>query len=206
MPSCSNESWETTNKTGYMDTTTRRVKITTPCIFDEAGATIPPNEQSPAMRALQQVGAPETDTDTYTSDTQDPIPLPEETQESNNAIKVKLLSKHAITPHRATDGAAGFNLYSPVDITIPPGKRTPIPLDLQLQPPPGTYIQLKSRSGMALKHQTDITAGVIGNDFTGNVTALLHNHGEDPMQIHKGDQLAQFWMTHRNASQRINST
>jgi dUTP pyrophosphatase len=44
---------------------------------------------------------------------------------------------------------------------------------------------------LAVKHLLDVNAGVIDSDFTGNVTVVLHNHGEAPFQITPGDRIAQ---------------
>jgi dUTP pyrophosphatase len=106
-------------------------------------------------------------------------------------MHITLLTEHAKPPVRATQGAAGYDVFSAVNATIAPGQRALIPLDLQITPPDGTYIQLASRSGLAVKHQLDVKAGVIDADFTGNITVVIHNHGTATYNITTGDRIAQ---------------
>jgi len=98
-------------------------------------------------------------------------------------------------PTRTTDGAAGYDLYSAIQVTIDPKQRTLIPLDITITPPPGTYVQLHSRSGLAAKHGLDVKAGVIDADFTGNVTVIMQNHSEEPYTVQQGDRIAQMVFT-----------
>jgi dUTP pyrophosphatase len=170
-----------------MDDNTKRVKIATHCTFDEAGMTVPPAEQSLASKALQQVGFNSKCDHDPTPDCQN-----EPNETAIDSLKVKLLSDKAKLPVRATTGSAGYDVYSPIATNIDPGQRVLIPLDLQLQPPRGTYIQLASRSGMSINKMTDVQAGVIDSDFTGNVTVVLHNSSPNTVSIDIGDRIAQF--------------
>ncbi len=152
----------------YRDTQTHRIKITTHCTFDEAAMTIPTKDKSPSAHALHQVGitehAPqEIEVDTSNTPTQ--------------VAQIKLQTQHAKLPTRATDGSAGYDVYSATNVLIKPGDCSMIPLDFSITPHDGTYIQLHSRSGLAAKHGLDVKAGVIDADYTGNVTVILHNTG-----------------------------
>ena len=98
-------------------------------------------------------------------------------------------------PTRATDGSSGYDLYSAIHTTITPGERTRVPTDISLTPPPGTYAQIQSRSGLSANHGIDTTAGVIDPDYTGNVTVILHNTGTIPYTIQTGDRIAQLIYT-----------
>lgn len=80
-----------------------------------------------------------------------------------------------------------------------------IPLDIAMTPPPGTYIQIASRSGLAVKHYIDTKAGVIDSDYNGNITVVLHNHGTTDFQINIGDRIAQLLILHL-ATPNINIT
>jgi dUTP pyrophosphatase len=176
----------------YIDSTSKRIKITTHCSFDEAGMTIPPTEQSPATKALQNAGI------TKSQDLPDDLlhHINYNSTNEQSTLQVKLLSQNAKLPVRATDGAAGYDVYSVISITIEPGQRALIPLDIQFSPPPGTYIQIASRSGLSAKHLIDTTAGVIDSDYTGNVTVVLHNSGKDAYQVNIGDRIAQILIIH----------
>ncbi len=167
----------------YMDSNTRHIKIATHCIFNEAGMTLSTNEQSPASIALQQAG--------YNFKEPHITPSPEPDNEIHPALQVKLLSDNAKLLTKASDGAAGFDVYSAINTTILPGQRALIPLDITITPPEGTYVQIASRSGLAVKHLLDTKAGVIDSDYTGNVTVVLHNSSPDTFHIHVGDRIAQ---------------
>jgi len=102
--------------------------------------------------------------------------------EAEAAIMLKFakLSKIAVAPHRATGGAAGFDLASAEAGTVKPGERRLFKMDLAFELPAGTYGQVAGRSGLALKHGIQVLAGVIDSDYRGNVGALLLNMGEKP--------------------------
>jgi len=95
-------------------------------------------------------------------------------------LKFAKLSENAVVPHRASEGAAGFDLASAEAGTVKPGERRLFKMDLALELPVGTYGQIAGRSGLALKHGILVLAGVIDSDYRGNVGALLLNMGEKP--------------------------
>ncbi len=109
---------------------------------------------------------------------------------------MKLLTEDATMPSRATDDLAGFDVYSAIDITIPPHQRRSIPLDISITPPHGMYTQIMPRSGLAYKHALDTKAGVIDRDYTGNVQVILHNAGQEDFSITKGDRITQLIFCH----------
>jgi dUTP pyrophosphatase len=161
----------------YRDDQTHRIKITTYCTFDEGGMIIPPAEQPPSAKALQQHG--------YATQTQ------QDTIEESNELNIKLLSDRAKPPARATDASAGYDVYSPIDASIAPGQCILVPLDIAATPPTNTYLQIAPRSGLAAKHMIDTKAGVIDADFTGNITVVLHNSGTTIFNVNRGDRIAQ---------------
>ena len=57
--------------------------------------------------------------------------------------------------------------------------------------PAGTYGRIAPRSGMSVKHSIDVGAGVIDEDYTGEVKVLLINHSDKQYHIREGDQIAQ---------------
>jgi dUTP pyrophosphatase len=147
--------------------------------------TLPTLEHSPSAQALHKVGITQTQHH-LTVDT---------TPTSDQQAEIKLLSQFAKIPTRATDGSAGYDLYSPRTVSIPPGERTTVPFDISITSPEGTYIQLHSRSGLAAKQSIDIKAGVIDGDYIGNIAAIIHNSGSETFNIHIGDKIAQMVFT-----------
>lgn len=106
-------------------------------------------------------------------------------------LKVKRLSESAILPKKADEGAAGYDLASPVDTSVEPRSRIVIPLDISIELPPGCYGRVAPRSGLAVKHGLDVGAGVIDQSYRGNVGVVLFNHSDNFFEIKKGDRIAQ---------------
>ena len=108
------------------------------------------------------------------------------------ALNVSKLVPHAILPARATDGAAGYDLYSADSYVILPGHRVVVSTGIAMQLPPGTYGRIAPRSGLAVKHGLNILAGVVDPDYTGEVKVVLHNTDErQPFIIRPGYRIAQ---------------
>lgn len=96
-------------------------------------------------------------------------------------------------PHYATSGAAGMDVVSAEDVTIQPGARHPVATGLAMAIPHGFEIQVRPRSGLALKHGITVpnTPGTIDSDYRGELKILLINHGSKPFPIARGDRVAQ---------------
>jgi dUTP pyrophosphatase len=110
---------------------------------------------------------------------------------NTNVLNVTLLSFDAKLPTRATVGSAGYDLYSPESGTILPMQRVVIPLHISIQLPVGTYGQIAPRSGLAVKYGIQVGAGVIDEDYRGNVGVVLFNVSDKPFVYQKGDRVAQ---------------
>jgi dUTP pyrophosphatase len=104
---------------------------------------------------------------------------------------VKRLSPNAYLPVRSSEHAAGYDLASAVDTTVPKHGRQLVATDLALAIPHGYYGRVAPRSGLALKHFIDTGAGVIDSDYRGNLGVLLFNHADVDFEIKKGDRIAQ---------------
>ncbi len=106
----------------------------------------------------------------------------------------RLANGHGLPlPAYATDGAAGMDVVSAEDVTIRPGERHAVATGLSMAIPPGYEIQVRPRSGLALKHGITVpnTPGTIDSDYRGELKAILINHGSEPFAIHRGDRVAQ---------------
>jgi dUTP pyrophosphatase len=106
-------------------------------------------------------------------------------------MSVTLLSNSAILPKRGSEFAAGLDLYSPVSGMIEPSQRLLVPLDISIELPKGTFGHILPRSGLALKNGIHVGAGVIDEDYRGNVGVLLFNLGNVPFVFKEGDRIAQ---------------
>ena len=96
-------------------------------------------------------------------------------------------------PAYATSGAAGMDVVSAESVTIAPGARHAVATGLALAIPSGYEIQVRPRSGLALKHGITVpnTPGTIDSDYRGELKVILINHGTEPFPIVRGDRVAQ---------------
>jgi dUTP pyrophosphatase len=111
------------------------------------------------------------------------------------AVQVKRLPHGAglALPAYATQGAAGMDVVSAEDVVLAPGARHAVATGLALAIPPGYEIQVRPRSGLALKHGISVpnTPGTIDSDYRGELKIILINHGAEPFGIARGDRVAQ---------------
>ena len=110
---------------------------------------------------------------------------------TSDALRVKLLSPKATIPVKGTTLAAGYDLSSAQQLTIPVNGRALVQTDIGLSVPKGTYGRIAPRSGLAVKHGITTGAGVIDADYTGPIGVVLFNHGDQDFQIKEGDRIAQ---------------
>ncbi|XP_068814344.1 deoxyuridine 5'-triphosphate nucleotidohydrolase, mitochondrial isoform X1 [Struthio camelus] len=101
------------------------------------------------------------------------------------------LSENASAPSRGSARAAGYDLYSAYDCVIPPMEKAVVKTDIQIALPSGCYGRVAPRSGLAAKHFIDVGAGVIDEDYRGNVGVVLFNFGKETFEVKKGDRIAQ---------------
>jgi dUTP pyrophosphatase len=96
-------------------------------------------------------------------------------------------------PAYATAGAAGMDVVSAEDVVIAPGARHAVSTGLARAIPHGVEIQVRPRSGLALKHGITVpnTPGTIDSDYRGELKVILINHGAEPFAIARGDRVAQ---------------
>ena len=96
-------------------------------------------------------------------------------------------------PAYATGGAAGMDICAAESMTLRVGKRHAVATGFAFAIPDGYEVQVRPRSGLALKHGITClnTPGTIDSDYRGEVKVILANLGEDDFIITKGDRIAQ---------------
>ncbi|GFT96515.1 deoxyuridine 5'-triphosphate nucleotidohydrolase, mitochondrial [Nephila pilipes] len=107
-------------------------------------------------------------------------------------LRIAKLSSNAIIPTKGSKLAAGYDLYSAYEYVVPPQGKVLAMTDIQVQVPPGHYGRVAPRSGLAVKNFIDVGAGVVDEDYRGNLGVVLFNFGSDPFKVNKGDRIAQF--------------
>ncbi|XP_058703161.1 deoxyuridine 5'-triphosphate nucleotidohydrolase, mitochondrial isoform X1 [Poecile atricapillus] len=111
--------------------------------------------------------------------------------ETSALLRFTKLSENAFTPSRGSPRAAGYDLYSAYDCVIPPMEKAVVKTDIQIALPSGCYGRVAPRSGLAAKHFIDVGAGVIDEDYRGNIGVVLFNFGKEMFEVKKGDRIAQ---------------
>lgn len=110
-------------------------------------------------------------------------------------VRVKRLNHGAglDLPAYATSGAAGMDICAAESLNLRAGKRHAIATGFAFAIPDGYEVQVRPRSGLALKHGITClnTPGTIDSDYRGEVKVILANLGEDDFMINKGDRIAQ---------------
>ena len=98
-------------------------------------------------------------------------------------------------PTYATAGAAGMDLLAAVGapVVVPPGGRALVPTGLAIALPPGHELQVRPRSGLALKHGIVLpnSPGTIDEDYRGELQVIVMNAGDAPFTIERGMRIAQ---------------
>ncbi|XP_037694201.1 deoxyuridine 5'-triphosphate nucleotidohydrolase, mitochondrial-like [Choloepus didactylus] len=118
------------------------------------------------------------------------------TEEGVMRIRFARLSEHATAPTKGSARAAGYDLYSAYDYTVPPMGKALVKIDIQIALPSGCYGRVAPHSGLAAKHFIDVGAGVINEDYRGNVGVVLFNFGTEKFEVQKGDRIAQLICEH----------
>jgi dUTP diphosphatase len=98
-------------------------------------------------------------------------------------------------PAYATAGAAGMDLLAAVaePVTLAPGARTLVPTGLAVALPAGYELQVRPRSGLALRHGIVLpnSPGTIDEDYRGEIQVIVMNAGAEPFTIERGMRIAQ---------------
>lgn len=97
-------------------------------------------------------------------------------------------------PERATPGAAGYDVRSAdPDFVLAPGERRLVGTGLAFAVPPGWEIQVRPRSGLALRYGITIpnAPGTIDSDYRGELRVIVQNGGTQPVPIARGERIAQ---------------
>jgi dUTP pyrophosphatase len=112
-------------------------------------------------------------------------------------VKVKKVKQDAIIPVYQTKGAAGFDLHAYLtpgkSLRLEPGEHAAVGTGLAFQIPEGYELQVRPRSGLAMKYGITVTnsPGTVDADFRGEVKVLVINLGKEGFAIEHGQRIAQ---------------
>lgn len=109
-------------------------------------------------------------------------------------VKVEKTHEAAVLPTYGKPGDAGADVYSCTETVIQPGRRGLIDLGIKIEIEPGWEVQVRPRSGLALKKGITVlnTPGTVDSGYRGNVGVILYNASSEPFPVRVGDRIAQF--------------
>lgn len=112
---------------------------------------------------------------------------------SNCVLKIKKLSPDARTPHYAHFGDSGADLFAAEETTLQPMERKAVGTGLSAEVPRGFELQVRPKSGLALKSGLTVlnTPGTIDFGYRGEIKVILVNLSDQPYHIEKGQKIAQ---------------
>src|SRR5205814_8984912 len=89
--------------------------------------------------------------------------------------------------------AAGIAIVAAEKFTLAPGQRHAVATGFSIAIPEGYEVQVRPRSGLALKHGITClnTPGTIDSDYRGEVKVILANLGSEPFEVRRGERIAQ---------------
>jgi dUTP pyrophosphatase len=108
-------------------------------------------------------------------------------------IQIELLTEDAVFPEYAYPTDSGFDLYSTKEITLEPFGRALIPTGLKLSFDIGYEIQVRPKSGLALKQGLTVlnTPGTVDSGYNGEIMVIVFNTNPKPFTVSKGMKIAQ---------------
>ncbi len=110
-------------------------------------------------------------------------------------IRIKKLHPQAIVPKYMTELAAGLDVCATPEqpICLEPGQRCLVPTGLAMAIPAGYEVQVRPRSGLAIKHGISLvnSPGTIDADYRGEIGVIMINHGQEAFVINPGERIAQ---------------
>lgn len=111
--------------------------------------------------------------------------------QTDQHLCVVLVHKQAQLPVRKHAYDAALDLFAPEGGIILPGERLQLKLGICIQVPVGTFGWIQGRSSLAIKHGITTIGNIIDAGYTGEISAILVNHGKDVFGFNRGDRIAQ---------------
>ena len=98
-------------------------------------------------------------------------------------LLVRKLSPTAILPRKGSPLAAGYDICANEDMVVPARGKAKVSTGLSWMCPVNTYGRIAPRSGLAWKNSISVGAGVIDEDYRGEVCVILFNHGDVDFEV-----------------------
>jgi dUTP pyrophosphatase len=123
-------------------------------------------------------------------------------------LNIKKLNEYAMMPKYGSEFAAGLDIHSDIDLDIKPKERKLVPTGISVswegEDAEKYYLRVAPRSGLSVKYNIDIGAGVIDYDYRGEIfICFINNDNNNMYSIKKGDKIAQLILTRINLFEEI---
>ncbi|XP_071787848.1 uncharacterized protein [Asterias amurensis] len=145
------------------------------------------DEETVAVPPVTKRAKIDTEMSTTVLMNEEPMPVKKPTLR----LRFKKISSEAKAPTKGSEFAAGFDLYSAYEYTVPAGGKEKVLTDISIELPESCYGRVAPRSGLAWKNQIDVGAGVIDRDYRGNIGVILFNLGKVDFKVEKDMRIAQ---------------
>ena len=109
-------------------------------------------------------------------------------------FKIKMLPGcEDLVPERMFSGDSGYDLFSAEDIVIPPSEIRLVNAGFSCEVPKGYELQIRPKSGLALKHYLTVanTPGTVDSNYRGTVKVILYNFGKNEYKVNRKQKIAQ---------------
>jgi dUTP pyrophosphatase len=108
-------------------------------------------------------------------------------------LKIKRVSPEAVIPKRAKQGDSGLDLCSTINTVLKSGDIKLVPVGWEMEVPENFEIQIRPRSGLALKYGVTVgnSPGTVDSGFRNQVCVILKNGGSLDFHVKVGDRIAQ---------------
>lgn len=110
-------------------------------------------------------------------------------------MQCQLLSSAAVAPTRAHAHDVGWDLYAAEERWVLARSSATVATGVAVAVPLGYYGRIASRSGMSVKHDIEVGAGVVDAGYRGELVVKLHNHSDANYLVRAGDRVAQLVVT-----------
>ena len=110
---------------------------------------------------------------------------------SHPVLRVELMNEDAKMPVKGSEKAAGYDLFSAVEIPIPARGKECVSTGIKIMLPENCYGRIAPRSGLAVKHSLDVGAGVVDEDYRGEIKVVMFNLSDEEFLVTKGMRIAQ---------------
>lgn len=122
-------------------------------------------------------------------------------------MDVKMVYEDQFEPKYATRGSSGMDVFACIDNTLElyPGDSVLVSTGVKAEVPDGFEIQVRPRSGLALKYSITVlnSPGTIDSDFRGVIGVIMINHGREKFVVNRGDKIAQLVLSRYEAAKIV---